>query len=184
MRDRVPVLANAKHEAVAQAYLVDPKKVGWRAYKSVYRKSSRHAAETGFGRLLKDREFAARVAELNAAAAEGAVASARQVLEELTKIGMASMLDYMRIGADGNPVLDFSTLTEDKAAAIHEVIVETYMDGRGDDAREVKKVKFKLYDKPAALAALGRHHKLFTDKSEVKVSVSLEQLILESMGKK
>src|SRR4051794_1055495 len=60
------VLSNAKHEAVAQALIADPQKVGWRAYKAVYPKSSRHAAETAFGRLLKDATFAARIAALKA----------------------------------------------------------------------------------------------------------------------
>jgi hypothetical protein len=31
----MPVLKNVKHEAVAQAYIADPAKVGWRAYKAV-----------------------------------------------------------------------------------------------------------------------------------------------------
>ena len=30
------ILANAKHEAVALAYLADPQKIGWRAYREVY----------------------------------------------------------------------------------------------------------------------------------------------------
>src|SRR5271154_3879864 len=81
----MPVLFNSKHEAVAQAMLADRARVGWCAYKAVYPKSSRHAAETAFGRLLKDATFAARMDELNAAAADGAVATARQVLEVLTK---------------------------------------------------------------------------------------------------
>jgi hypothetical protein len=41
------------------------------------------------------------------------------------------------------------------------VTVEDFLDGRGDDAREVRRVKFKLHDKRAALNDLGRHHKLF-----------------------
>jgi phage terminase small subunit len=61
-------------------------------------------------------------------------------------------------------LVDVSQLTREQTAAIQEVTVDTYMDGSGADAREVKKVKFKLADKSAALVALGRHHKLFTDK--------------------
>ena len=76
------------------------------------------------------------------------------------------MQDYMRIGPNGDPVLDFANLTRDQAAALQEVTVESYMNGGGENAREVKKVRFKLADKRAALVDLGRHHKLFTDKFE------------------
>jgi phage terminase small subunit len=143
------------------------------AYKTVYPKSSRHAAETAFGRLMKSATFAARVAHLKAAAADGAVATARQVLEELTKIALANMQDYV---GDGFEMRDISELTPGQAAALQEVTVETFVVGAGDDAREVRRVKFKL----GALLQLGRHHKLFTDKAEVDVKISLETLIAES----
>ena len=65
-------LANAKHEAVAQAFIADQERVGWRAYRAIYPKSSQHAAESGWARLLKIVEFSARIAELAEAAAEGA----------------------------------------------------------------------------------------------------------------
>jgi phage terminase small subunit len=157
------VLSNAKHEAVARALIADPKSVGWRAYKAVYPKSSRHAAETGYARLSKNADFAARIDELKAAAAEGAVATARQVLEELTKIGLANMADY--IGPNFE-MREISEMSRDQTAAIAEVTVEDFMDGRGKGAREVRRAKFKLADKRAALVDLGRHYKLFTDKHE------------------
>jgi phage terminase small subunit len=178
----LPVLSNAKHEAVVQAYIADPGRVGWRAYQSAYPQSSRRAAETAFGRLMKDKAFAARIDDLQAEAAEGAVATARQVLEELTRIALVNMLDYMKVGPNGEPVLDFSSLTRDQAAVLHEVTVDTYVEGRGDEAREVKRVRFKLCDKLGALRDLGRHHKLFTDKTELDVGKTLEQLIAESYG--
>jgi phage terminase small subunit len=157
------VLSNAKHEAVARALIADPESVGWRAYKAVYPKSSRHAAENGFTRLSKNADFAARIDELKAAAAEGAVATARQVLEELTRIGLANMADYIGPNFETREI---SEMSRDQTAALAEVTVETFMDGRGQDAREVRKVKFKLADKRGALVDLGRHHKLFTDKHE------------------
>jgi hypothetical protein len=55
------------------------------------------------------------------------------------------------------PVLDFANLTRDQAAALQEVTVETFMVGAGKDAREVRRVKFKLAEKRAALVDLGRH---------------------------
>ena len=87
-----------------------------------------------------------------------------RVLAELAKIGFANMQNYMRATPGGDPFLDFSALTEDQAAALSEVTVEDYTDGRGENAREVKRVKFKLCDKRAALVDLGRHLGMFTDK--------------------
>jgi phage terminase small subunit len=170
------ILTNAKHEAVALAYIADPEKVGWRAYKTVYPKSSRHAAECGFTRLQKNVEFAARIAELGEQAAQGAVMTAQEALEELTRIARANMQDYMRIGPDGDPVLDYSKLTRDQAAALQEVTVDTYTDGRGDDAREVKRIKFKLADKLRALELIGKHNALFTEKHLVEFGGVAERL--------
>jgi phage terminase small subunit len=180
----LPVLANAKHESVVQAFIADPAKVGWRAYKAAYPQSSQRAAETAFGRLMKDKAFAARINDLLSEAAQGAVATARQVLEELTKIALANMLDYMKVGPKGDPVLDLSTLTRDRGAVVHEVTVDTYVEGRGDEAREVKRVRFKLCDKLGALRDLGRHHKLFTDKTEHEVGATLEQLVIAAARSK
>lgn len=167
-------LKNAKHEAVLQAYVADREKIGWRAYKAVYPKSSQHAAETAFGRLLKKAEFKARLDELMGLTASDAVMTAREVLEELSRIGRANMADYMRVGPEGDPALNFGELTRDQAAALAEVTVEDFTDGRGDDARDVRRVKFKLWDKRAALNDLGRHHKLFGGELEVSGPVIVE----------
>jgi phage terminase small subunit len=73
----------------------------------------------------------------------------------------------MKAGPKGDPYLDFSGLTRDQAAALAEVTVDEYVSGRGDDAREVKRTKFKLADKHAALVSLGRHLGIFVDKQEL-----------------
>ena len=59
-----------------------------------------------------------------------------------------------------DPVLDWSKLTRDQAAALIEVTVEDFLDGRGEDAREVRRVHFKLANKIDALELLGKHHRL------------------------
>jgi hypothetical protein len=46
------------------------------------------------------------------------------------------------------------------------VTVEQFTDGRGERAREVRRVKFKLANKIDALELLGKHHKLYTDRVE------------------
>jgi|GEM_PF-629860 len=96
------------------------------------------------------------------------------VIRELAKIGFANMLDYITIGKDGDPYVDLSKLTREQAAAIGEVTVEDFTDGRGEDARDVRRVKFKLADKRGALVDLGRHFGLFTDKAVVDVKHILQ----------
>src|ERR1700756_3816263 len=92
--------------------------------------------------------------------------AAREVLVELSRIGRANMLDYVRIGSDGDPVLDWSRLQRDRAAALIEVTVEDFVNGRGENASEVCKVRFKLASKIDALELLGKHHKLYVERHE------------------
>jgi hypothetical protein len=88
-----------------------------------------------------------------------------RILVELSKIGFSNILDYMKVqGPDA--FVDLSTLTRDQAAAIQEITVEDYRDGRGEDARDVRRVKFKLADKRAALAEMGKHLGMFKELHE------------------
>lgn len=92
--------------------------------------------------------------------------TADMVLDELRKLGFSNMRDYMGGIVDGDPYLDFSKLTRDQAAALQEVTVEDFVDGRGEDARDVRRVKFRLADKRAALVDLGRHLGMFIERHE------------------
>ncbi len=150
----MPILSNSKHEAVAQAYIADPQHVGWKAYVVVYPKSSEAAAKTAFTRLLKKADFAARIAELMAAAADSAVMSLNDVLVELSLLGRSNVKHIAAVFPHG----DLGALTDEQAATIKSVVIDTYMDGAGDDAREVKRVRVELHDKRGALAELRDHH--------------------------
>lgn len=169
-------LKNAKHEAVLQAYVADPQRVGFKAYLVVYPKSSDAAAKTGFSRLLKNADFARRLRTLadrvTEKVVERAVITTEQVLEELAKIGFANMLDYAKISGEGEPYISMSEVTRDQAAAIASFTVEDFKDGRGEDARDVRKVTFKLHDKRAALVDIGSHLGMF--KKELKIDGKLE----------
>lgn len=107
-----------------------------------------------------------------------------RVLQELAKIGFSNMLDYMTITDSGDLVHDFSALTRDQAAAISEVVVEEYAEGRDEDKREVKKIKFKLSDKRAALVDMGRHLGMFKDKIEHSGKIDLNSVSDEALDKR
>ena len=89
------------------------------------------------------------------------------IAQELAKLALVNMEDFIRIGADGDPYIDLSELTRDQAAAINEITVDDYVEGRGDEARDVKKVKFKLHDKRASLMDLAKLLGLVVTKHEV-----------------
>lgn len=120
-------------------------------------------------------DFKAALAEHQSAAIERNDITIDNVIAELAKIGFANMMDFIRIGPDGEPVTDFTALTRDKAAAIKKVVVTTERElGAGEGADEdekplvtVRKVTFELADKRAALVDIGRHLGGFVSRTEV-----------------
>lgn len=154
-------LKSAKHEAVLQAYIADPNRLRAKAYLVVYPKSSEDAAATGFSRLLRNAGFAARLKFLDAGVTQAAVEQSgitvAATVAELAKIGFCNAKDYLRVLPGGEPAVDLSAATEDQFAALAEVTVEDFVDGRGDDARDVRRVKFRLHNKQAALVSILDH---------------------------
>jgi phage terminase small subunit len=97
--------------------------------------------------------------------------TADRIVEEYAKLGFANMGDYLDAVKGGDHY--FETLDRDQRAALSEVVVEQYTDGRGDDAREVKRMKFKVHDKKAALDSMARNLGMFIDRTEVRGEMSL-----------
>lgn len=81
-------------------------------------------------------------------------------------MGFSNMMDYVKVTSDGDGYVDLSELSREQAAAITEVTVDDYWEGRRDDAREIKRIRVKLADKKGPLELLGKHLKLFTEKYE------------------
>jgi phage terminase small subunit len=127
--------------------------------------SARNAGKIG-PELLGKTRISSAIDEAHEARSQRTGVTADRVVAELAKIGFANMQDFMKAAPGGDPYLDFSALSRDQAAALQEVTVEDYVEGRGEDKRDVKRVKFKLADKRAALVDLGRHLGLFVDRHE------------------
>jgi len=117
--------------------------------------SEKTATEQG-SRLLTNVKVQDAIAKGQSKTAEKLEITKDRIVEELAKIGFSNMLDYMRSNIDGDPYLDFSKLTREQAAALAEVTVEDFKDGRGEDARDVRRVKFKLHDKKGALVDMAK----------------------------
>ena len=61
-------------------------------------------------------------------------------------------------------------VTRDKAAAIAQVEIEEVLEGEGDDAERIRKTKFKLHDKRAALVDIGKHLGAFVEKKSIELT--------------
>jgi phage terminase small subunit len=152
----MPVLPNARHERFAQGVAMGQPAA--EAYEAAGYRSKRHAAAANAWRLLTtNAAVRERIAELKQRGAERAEITIERWLQEVARVGFFNMARIMRIGADGDPYLDLSQITEDEAAAIAEFTVEDFKDGRAKDAREVRRIRVKTHNKLGALAEIGKH---------------------------
>ncbi len=156
----MPILKTPRHEKFAQQLAnLNSQDAAYAA--AGYKPNASHAS-----RLARNGNVKARVAELVAAGAEKAAIDVAQVLAELAKIGFANMQDYIGVTSDGDPFVALSNMTREQAAAVQQITVEDFKDGRGEDARDVRKITFKLADKRAALVDIGKHLGMFKELHE------------------
>jgi phage terminase small subunit len=162
-----------KQERFVQEYLIDLN-AAQAAIRAGY--AVRTARAIGHENLTKP-DIAAAIEKAMAERAERAKLTGDMVIDELRKIAFANMGDYMKSTPEGDPYVDFSTLTPDQTAALAEMTVD-FVGGRGENARAVKRVKCKLHDKQAALVTLARLLGLFDPKKREpeKVEVDFEHV--------
>lgn len=158
-----------KQKAFIEEYLVDLNATQ-AAIRAGYAKKT---ADVTGPRLLGNVRVAAAIAKRQQERSERVQITQDAVLSELMKLGFSNMMDYMTVKQDGTAYVDLSKLTREQAAAIQEITVDEYIEGRGDDAHLVKKVKVKLADKKSSLELLGKHLGMFADRLKADVDGSL-----------
>ncbi len=154
---------NSRHETFCREYIINLN--GTRA--AIAAGYAKKSAKVTTSKLLTNVNLQARIGELMKEKADKLDLSAEKVLSELSRMAFSNLLDYGTVTDDGGFVIDLSTLTREQAAAIQEITVDSYIEGRGEQGREVKRTRFKLASKIDALALLGKYLKLFTEKIEV-----------------
>lgn len=152
-----------RQAAFAREYLIDLNATQ-AAIRAGY---SEKTARAQGNRLLTNAYISAAIAEGQQERAERLQIDADTVLQEIAKLAYVNMRDFIRITPNGDAYIDLSDLTRDQAAALAEITVEDFLDGRGEDSREVRRVKIKLADKKGSLELLGKHLGLFTDRVDL-----------------
>ncbi len=166
-------LANEQEERFCQEYLIDlnATQAMMRAVGNSIKLTS--AATMGH-RLLRKVEIQQRITFLNDRRKERVKASADEVLVELSRIALADLGDMFD---DDGLLLPLKAMPLDARRAIASLETEELFSGFMSVCKECGKdrelhmgyiKKLKIWDKNKSLENLGRHHKLFTDKLEVK----------------
>jgi phage terminase small subunit len=114
---------------------------------------------TTASRLLADAKVQAQLQAMRDRLQERTGITVDKLMHELGKMAFSNIRTFMRPGT--NEIDLTQDISEEDWACVSEVITETYMDGGGPSAREVKRVKIKLYDKLTAIEKAGKHLGMF-----------------------
>lgn len=158
----MPELKNIRHERFCLEVVKDPEGCAGRAYERSGYKARGAAADSNASRLLKNAKVKARIAELQAAAAERTEITIDRVREEMALIGFSSVAHYT-VDDEGN-----IALTEDAPEGAIRAIssikrkIRTFRRGE-EDVREVD-IDIKLWSKDKQLELLGKHLGMYIDR--------------------
>lgn len=158
---------NAKQEKFCQEYRVDF--CGTQAaIRAGYAKKA--AGQAGY-KNLRLPLVQKRIAELVQLDAKRNDVSVDRVLQEYAKLAFSNLHDFLTIDGD-EATISLAECTPEQIAALTEYTVETYMEGKGENAQEVKRIKIKLSDKRAALSDLAKHLGMFAKDNTLVVDPS------------
>ena len=155
------VLRNPKWEAFAKA-LADGQSL-----ENAYGSAGFQPDRPNAWRLQQKSEVRQRVDELvarkelideksTAIAIERLALTKESLAREFVPLTVSNVNDYIRLDDTGEPIVDFRLASRAQLAALRSFEVHTYMEGKGKNAREVKKVKFSLWPKVEAGMAIAK----------------------------
>lgn len=167
-------LTSYRHQCFVREFMVD-RNAAQAAVRAGYAAAT--ANNAGY-RLMKRDDIRAAIEAIEALANQRATKNLDDVVEELTTIAFTGMSKFIRTTSQGDAYVDLSKCTPAELDLISEISVEDFVDGRGEDARDVRRVKVKLIDRLRALEKLGAHLGL-GDKGEVGAVDRLTQAVME-----
>lgn len=112
-------------------------------------------------RMLENVRVQEKISELQAARSARTEITQDAVVRQLAKMAFYRGSHFFRVNREGDPYVDLRDATEDDLDLLEQVQVEEFVDGRGEDARLVRKVKIKITDRLGPLKLLGEHLGLF-----------------------
>ncbi|MCB1713898.1 MAG: terminase small subunit [Candidatus Competibacteraceae bacterium] len=141
---------------------------------------SQNTAYSQGARLLKNVEISEAIDQH----LDESAMSAKEVLNRLAKQARADIGDFLAVGESGVEVdLSYAIehgLTDLIKKLTHKKTIRTDKD---DTTTEEVFIQIELHDSHAALVDIGRHHALFTDKTENKTDATIETTVKHDLSK-
>jgi phage terminase small subunit len=131
---------------------------------------AKNSAQEQSSRLLSKDMVQHRLESLMNKRAKKTGITAERVLKELASIAFANMGDVATWNESGVTFKESSELSSKQMASVAEVVEHTNSHGGS--------LKIRQHDKVKALELLGKHLKLYTDKTEHSGGLTLEQLLM------
>ncbi len=158
-----------RQAAFVQEYLVD-RNATQAAIRAGY--SAKSAGQMGSS-LLKNPKVAEEIARRGREIASNLEVTAGRIIQELAAIGFSNIGDYLTPG-EGGRQFDWSHLSRQQLSAIAEVTVFDYAQGadvrdrraQAAGTRPIRRIRFRLHDKLAALSQLAKYVGLFDETVE------------------
>ena len=125
-------------------------------------------------RLLANVDVQQAISEARAQLAEREQVTPERIVSELASIAFSDLGDYFRLGGpDGKTAsIDFGNLPIGATKALESITVDEYVEGRGENAETVRRIRVRLHDKRAALVDLAKTLGMFSDGVNVQVNVN------------
>jgi phage terminase small subunit len=155
----VPILPNARHERFAQELAKG------KSATEAYVLAGYKANDGNAGRLNRNEQVQARVAELTGRGAEQAQITVARVLQELGRLGFS---DLRRAFDENGNLKPPSQWDDEFAASIASIeVVTKTLPGRDDESARVEYVhKIKVWDKNSALDKIAKHLGMLVERHE------------------
>jgi len=105
--------------------------------------------------LLRKPAIAEALTILSRKQLERANVTTERLIDEYAILGFSDMRNYLRFDEKGEVYLDWTNMPPEATRAIAEITQDVYMEGKGEDSREVKRTRFKLHPKQPSLDSLA-----------------------------
>lgn len=156
---------NEKQERFADEYQVDLNATQ-AAIRAGYSKKT--AGQIG-ERLLKNVEIKQKIERALKERKKRSKTSADRVIREIALLAYSDIGNIIDFTGDSIKLKNGRDITPAARRTISSVKVKRHFEGRGDDAREVEIIEFKLWDKTSALEKLARHINLYREREPLEV---------------